>query len=79
MTGLFNLVIYHNSGIKTLVAGRFYGMNIVIDVAKTAGVPNSAISVSASIVNNVLVLNLAKLTGSFTPGSYTCTGFIKLI
>lgn len=79
MTGLFNLVIYHNSGIKTLVAGRFYGMNIVIDVAKTAGVPNSAISVSASIVNNILVLNLAKLTGGYTPGSYTCTGFIKLI
>lgn len=79
MTGLFNFVIYHDNGTKSIFAGRFYGLEVTLDVYKTSGIVNPELAVTSSTINNVLVLNVGKLSGSFATGSYTCTGFIKLI
>lgn len=77
-TGLFNLVIFHNSGVRTDVGGRFYGSHVVLGFAKTAGANNSAITVTASTVNNVLVLTIGNMAGGFASNAYSCTGFVKL-
>ncbi|MFA3066125.1 hypothetical protein KWE80_14820 [Acinetobacter pittii] len=77
-TGLFNLVIFHNSGVRTDVGGRFYGSHVVLGYATTAGANNSAITVTASTVNNVLVLTIGNMAGGFASNAYSCTGFVKL-
>ncbi|MEO4145292.1 hypothetical protein [Acinetobacter pittii] len=79
MSGLFTFVIYHNNGVKSLFSGRFYGQEVTLDVYKTSGTPNTGVTVVANDVNGILMLELSKLAGAYAPGSYTCTGFVKLI
>ncbi|UAW09972.1 tailspike protein [Acinetobacter phage APK86] len=76
-TGMFNLELTHGGTNITTLGGRFYGTNMVKDVAITNGSANTTLTVSGANVGGVLVITVGNLTGDSS--NYRCRGLIKLI